>query len=111
MRGGFLDGGEGVGPGHWYLQPAGGDHLRRLHDCWRKFGRNGTLNPADKDKVLPLIDSTAEERDDLLGAPNYGAPVTASLCAYLKNWRQGRNANVSEASCSRLPPRSLACLI
>jgi hypothetical protein len=24
MRDGFLDGGEGVGPGHWYLQPAGG---------------------------------------------------------------------------------------
>src|SRR5713101_209736 len=39
MRDGLFDGGEGVGPGHWYVQPAGGDHLRRLHDCWRKFGR------------------------------------------------------------------------
>ena len=39
MCDGFFDGGEGVGPGHWYVQPAGGDHLRRLHDCWRKFGR------------------------------------------------------------------------
>src|SRR3982074_2410343 len=39
MRDGFFDGGEWVGPGHWYVQPAGGDHLRRLPDCWRKFGR------------------------------------------------------------------------
>jgi hypothetical protein len=36
MRDGFLDGGEGVGPGHGYVQPAGGDHLRRLHDCWQR---------------------------------------------------------------------------
>ena len=34
----FFDGGEGVGPGHWYVRPAGGDHRRRLHDCWRILG-------------------------------------------------------------------------
>src|SRR5258708_27140560 len=40
MRDSFFDGGEGVGSGHWYMRPPGGDHLRRLHDCWRNFGRN-----------------------------------------------------------------------
>src|ERR1700738_794967 len=40
MRDSLFDGGEGVGSGHWYVHPAGGDHRRRLHDCWSNFGGN-----------------------------------------------------------------------
>ena len=40
MRDSVFDCGEGVGSGHGYVHPAGGDHPCRLHNCWRNFGGN-----------------------------------------------------------------------
>ena len=40
MRDSLFDRGDGVGRGHWYVHPAGGDHRHRLNDCWANFAGN-----------------------------------------------------------------------
>jgi hypothetical protein len=54
MRDSLFDRGDGVGRGHWYVRPAGGDHRRRLYDCWANFAGNFRMaqpKAADRERL------------------------------------------------------------